>query len=326
MAYENPDFLKKYKRRQSARIRKKMEGLLCMQNYNKMEDIMESLNQQYLNLLTDERILFNSMLNTQGNSRLKRLISQINLRKKVKEKVKLTAIHRKMENISILETTIFNIRTLTDMLFYRLYKNENMQITKESYNKKLKEYQFISEKLEIILGIKEDILAGNNIEHSIIVADSVLTVLTNLLSKSYDSQMLHPKNDYDSKAKKVARDSILYNSSLYESIKDYQNLDEILKESLKKGYSYDIYRNLVDAFLVFKNESKSEETKQNEELKNNDTYVICSQANNDSILALYSKKQLIMASKALLAEVEKRQTPEDIQSLASITNHLSRRR
>lgn len=326
MAYENPEFLKKYKRRQLARIRKKMEGLLCMQNYNKMENIMESLNQQYLNLLTDERILFNSMLNTQGNSRLKRLISQINLRKKVEEKVKLTAIHRKMENISILETTIFNIRTLTDMLFYRLYKNENMQITKESYNKKLKEYQFISEKLEIILGIKEDILAGNNIEHSIIVADSVLTVLTNLLSKSYDSQMLHPKNDYDSEAKKVERDSILYNSSLYESIKDYRNLDEILKESLKKGYSYDIYRNLVDAFLVFKNESKSEETKQNEELKNNDTHVICSQANNDSILALYSKKQLIMASKALLAEVEKRQTPEDIQSLASITNHLSRRR
>ena len=59
MAYENPEFLKKYKRRQLARIRKKMEGLLCMQNYNKMENIMESLNQQYLNLLTDERILFN---------------------------------------------------------------------------------------------------------------------------------------------------------------------------------------------------------------------------------------------------------------------------
>ena len=305
---------------------RKRKGLLYMQNYNEIKKIMENLDQQYSKLLMDERVSFSSALNAQKKSGLKGLMAKMNLRKRMQEKAKMTQIHSEMKNISALETAIFNVQNIADILLYRLFQTENKKITKSSYNNKLKEYQFISEKLEMILKQKEKIQTGNDMEHSIIIADAVLTFLTNLLSKAYNFQTVSEEPCIDEEEDKRKKDMILYDSRLYESVKDYHNLEEILEKCIELGYSYASYSKLIDAYLVFNNESLSEETKQNEELKKNDFYVIRNQANNDSTLSLYSKKQLIATSKMLLEEMEKRENAKDLKALVNITNHLSRRK
>ena len=132
-------------------------------------------------------------------------------------------------------------------------------------------------------------------------------------------------NDYKTVKRDITeKEDILYNQALYESVKDYHNLDEILDESLRKGYSYEIYSWLAKAFFVYSNERTDEESKKNEALKENDCYVIKNQANNDAVLDLYSKEQLIKTSKMLIKEIEKRESEKDLNSRYGVVNYLIR--
>ena len=138
------------------------------------------------------------------------------------------------------------------------------------------------------------------------------------------SRLVKLEKNTDITQENSEKEDILYNQALYESVKDYHNLDEILEESLRKGYSYEIYSWLAKAFFVFYNERTDEEIKKNEALKENDCYVIKNQANNDAVLDLYSKEQLIKTSKMLIEEIEKRKSEKDLNSLYGVVNYLIR--
>lgn len=287
-----------------------------MQNYQEAKELLEKLSLKYLKVHNEYIVEKTKALRFDG---LGKFLGLFNSNQK-----KADHLRAKREALFNLEMNLSNSLRLADILFGRLYTSNNGLITKEDYENRSKIYQKVKDHLGALLILKDEVLSEEVSESILSATNGLNEYMNNLLFDFNLSRLVKLEKNANVTQEKDEKEAILYNQALYESVKDYQNLDEILEESLSKGYSYEIYSLLVKAFFVYHNEKSNEESKRNESLKENDIYVIRNQAKNDSILDLYSKEQLIKTSKILIDEIEKRNAQKDLNSLYGVVNYLIR--
>ena len=291
-------------------------GLKFMQNYLETKKVLEKLSLNYQKVQADYIKEKTSALEGKGFKRLSLIIKGAS-----KELIQLG---NKREALFNLEMNLSNSLRLADILFDRLCISNNSLITEEDYQKRAHIYQKVSDHLGSLLILKEEILSEEASDRILSATSALHEYMNSLLFDFNLSRLVKLEKNTDITQENSEKEDILYNQALYESVKDYHNLDEILDESLRKGYSYEIYSWLAKAFFVYSNERTDEESKKNEALKENDCYVIKNQANNDAVLDLYSKEQLIKTSKMLIKEIEKRESEKDLNSLYGVVNYLIR--
>ena len=214
-------------------------------------------------------------------------------------------------NYASLYKHLSEICGLVDRNFYYFYNCGNQILNQETYEQYWKSYQYIKEQLEQVLLWQKKMFIDEN------VLDGKINNIISYIKDNLDyygykkNRMKNQKifiTEYTSNEQE--QQNILFNHSLYESIKEYHNLDEILVGSLKREYSYDIYLLLAKAFLIYQSERKKYQENEDEKLQHNDFDVIKrkawdsevqkkNQKENDQVLDLYSKEQLFAVCETL---------------------------
>ena len=232
-------------------------------------------------------------------------------------KREVKAFEQVYNQLNFLSESLGNIEQIIDRIFQKIYEHGNKKIGKNIYEKFTKIYQQINKDLEVVLrnptGMNADLTRARLEEKWI----ELLYLNKKVINDSASNEYFKDEN------------SALYSLALYESVKDYKNINELLENSLVKGYSYDTYSMLVSTFFIYQNSREKYLVKEDQVLQNNDLYVISRHTCDPEILDLYSKKQLISTSKMLIEEYEKRKKSESyevLDSLSQIVKYLKRYR
>lgn len=295
--------------------------------YQKMQKIINKVFKAKIEA-NDYYTFYQTKFNSEYPNSFKGLINRLK-RKSYKINVQnLNVSHEIYNNLSVLCSKLFDIERLLDLVLGKCFKEGNQILDKKRYNLNLKIINTIDEILtdliiycdSAMMNTKEQIGEMN------LKCDNVINCLSNFLIE----MGTHRKKVVNNIEYEVGEEkNFLFNSSLYLSVKDFNSVVELQEFCINRKYSYDTYLTLVKAYLVYQNEVKKTEKKEEELLKNNDVDVIRSQANNDEILNLYSKEQLIKTSKILIDEIALRKEKDenhdkDLDSLFGVVNYLMR--
>ena len=311
-------------------------GGFLMENYQKVEKICDRIEKKFSEKC-DEYFQAKEQYEKKYSFSFKGLVQRMNFRMYYQEYKTLRKYYNVYENYASLYKNLSEICGLVDKNFYYLYNCENQILTQETYEQYWKSYQYIKEQLEqVLLWQKKMFLEENRLDEKI---DNIISYIKdNLDYYGFKMKRLKNQNDFitEHTSNEQERQNILFNHSLYESIKEYQNIDEILEESLKREYSYDIYLLLTKAFLIFQNERKKYQENEDEKLQYNDFDVIKRKAwdsevkkehqkENDQVLDLYSKEQLYAVCELLANTLQKNTEQKDVENtFYGLSNYLKR--
>ena len=311
-------------------------GGFLMENYQKVEKICDRIEKKFSEKC-DEYFQAKEQYEKKYSFSFKGLVQRMNFRMYYQEYKTLRKYYNVYENYASLYKNLSEICGLVDKIFYYLYNCENQILTQETYEQYWKSYQYIKEQLEqVLLWQKKMFLEENRLDEKI---DNIISYIKdNLDYYGFKMKRLKNQNDFitEHTSNEQERQNILFNHSLYESIKEYQNVDEILEESLKREYSYDIYLLLTKAFLIFQNERKKYQENEDEKLQYNDFDVIKRKAwdsevkkehqkENDQVLDLYSKEQLYAVCELLANTLQKNTEQKDVENtFYGLSNYLKR--
>lgn len=239
-------------------------------------------------------------------------------------------------NLVDLSSKILEINYLLNMLLGKYFTGDKQKhftegkeiLDKKSYDLILKRIDAIDKILTDLSIYCDSVLIDkkDQIKEINIKCDNISNCLCNFLLEIGS----HRKKTLNSiEYEEGEEENILLDSSLYLSVKDFNDILELQEFCINRRYSYEIYLKLVKAYFVYQKEIKKISEKEEELIKNNDVDVIKSQANNDIILDLYSKEQLIKTSKILIDEIALRKERDenhdkDLNSLFGVVNYLMR--
>ena len=307
-----------------------------MENYQKVEKICDRMQKKYSEK-SNEYFQVKEQYEKKYSLSFKGVIHRMNFRMYYQENKTLRRYYNIYVNYASLYKHLSEICGLVDRNFYYFYNCGNQILNQETYEQYWKSYQYIKEQLEQVLLWQKKMFIDEN------VLDEKINNIISYIKDNLDyygykkNRMKNQKifiTEYTSNEQE--QQNILFNHSLYESIKEYHNLDEILEESLKREYSYDIYLLLTKAFLIFQNERKKYQENEDEKLQHNDFDVIKRKAwdsevkkehqkENDQVLDLYSKEQLYAVCELLANTLQKNTEQKDVENtFYGLSNYLKR--
>lgn len=309
-----------------------------MENYQKVEKICDRIQKKYSEK-SNEYFQVKEQYEKKYSLSFKGVIHRMNFRMYYQENKTLRRYYNMYVNYASLYKHLSEICRLVDRNFYYFYNCGNQILNQETYEQYWKSYQYIKEQLKQVLLWQKKMFIDEN------VLDGKINNIISYIKDNLDyygykkNRMKNQKifiTEYTSNEQE--QQNILFNHSLYESIKEYHNLDEILVESLKREYSYDIYLLLAKAFLVYQSVRKRYQENEDEKLQHNDFDVIKrkardnemqkkNQKENDQVLNLYSKEQLFAVCETLASILQKNSGQEDIENtFYGLSDYLKRRR
>ena len=309
-----------------------------MENYQKVEKICDRMQKKYSEK-SNEYFQVKEQYEKKYSLSFKGVIHRMNFRMYYQENKTLRRYYNMYVNYASLYKHLSEICGLVDRNFYYFYNCGNQILNQETYEQYWKSYQYIKEQLKQVLLWQKKMFIDEN------VLDGKINNIISYIKDNLDyygykkNRMKNQKifiTEYTSNEQE--QQNILFNHSLYESIKEYHNLDEILVESLKREYSYDIYLLLAKAFLVYQSVRKRYQENEDEKLQHNDFDVIKrkardnemqkkNQKENDQVLNLYSKEQLFAVCETLASILQKNSGQEDIENtFYGLSDYLKRRR
>lgn len=309
-----------------------------MENYQKVEKICDRMQKKYSEK-SNEYFQVKEQYEKKYSLSFKGVIHRMNFRMYYQENKTLRRYYNMYVNYASLYKHLSEICGLVDRNFYYFYNCGNQILNQETYEQYWKSYQYIKEQLEQVLLWQKKMFIDEN------VLDGKINNIISYIKDNLDyygykkNRMKNQKifiTEYTSNEQE--QQNILFNHSLYESIKEYHNLDEILVGSLKREYSYDIYLLLAKAFLIYQSERKKYQENEDEKLQHNDFDVIKrkawdsevqkkNQKENDQVLDLYSKEQLFAVCETLASTLQKNSVQEDIENtFYGLSGYLKRRR
>ena len=309
-----------------------------MENYQKVEKICDRMQKKYSEK-SNEYFQVKEQYEKKYSLSFKGVIHRMNFRMYYQENKTLRRYYNMYVNYASLYKHLSEICRLVDRNFYYFYNCGNQILNQETYEQYWKSYQYIKEQLEqVLLWQKKMFIDENMLDGKI--NNIISYIKDNLDYYGYKKNRMKNQKIFITEytSNEQEQQNILFNHSLYESIKEYHNLDEILVESLKREYSYDIYLLLAKAFLIYQSERKRYQENEDEKLQHNDFDVIKrkawdnemqkkNQKENDQVLNLYSKEQLFAVCETLASILQKNSGQEDIENtFYGLSDYLKRRR
>ena len=240
---------------------------------------------------------------------------------------KVDKITKMTRSICYMHSVITQLKSVvieTNSIYKDIFSNDNKIIKAKGYEIHQKEYLENQIQLQEIVDMQEMLLNIDKCEEN--DAKSIIITLSGKVpSRKHFWQLTNIKRISDFKIDPNESSNILFDSLAYQEIQTYESLDQILEDSLKKGYSYERYLQLAKAYFVFSKEAERVKEQEENKLKNDDISVIKNQAHNPSILDLYSKEQLLTTLELLLKELRENENENSLDSLYGISKYLRRK-
>lgn len=267
-------------------------------------------------------------------------------RGRLRERKKLKEIDRKIgeyyikrDRIKSWRKNILQISELAKKMSVYSFTDIDYILTKESYSNILKTTQRAYEKAR---GVFENVGLICNQIYELLKTDGII-------DREQEDDINAKLKNFLEKGKEIDED-IIYNieyeqlevefTNLVDSklalnvLEEYYSLADIFYDSIKKGYDYETYYELVYTFLQIKEfyrqerelfrSSRPEERKKQEDLKNNAVYVISRNLYKNDVISLYERKYLLEYRKSILEEMIESQENWDTEEQNEFSLKLQR--